>query len=267
MRWWVALPLLALVAAAPTAPAPGPVHVIGTGLGCIAGAVRLPDEAPGLQTVRLSQSSFWGHPEAIANVLTLGQRAKAAGLPDLYMGDLSLPRGGPMPGGHASHQRGLDADVYFDVVGPHPVLALSAREAIEPPSLVRPDGRAVDPARWRPEHVTLLKLATSLPLTDRVLVNPAIKKQLCDSVTGDRSWLRFIRPWYGHAAHMHISFKCPAGQPECASLAPPPPGDGCDASLQWWFDRLDHKPEPAPSGKPPPKPKLPAACVKMLSAP
>jgi penicillin-insensitive murein endopeptidase len=102
---------------------------------------------------------------------------------------------------------------------------------------------------------------------DRVLVNPAIKKQLCDSVTGDRSWLRFIRPWYGHAAHMHISFKCPAGQQDCASLAPPPPGDGCDASLQWWFDRLDHKPEPAPLGKPPPTPKLPAACVKLLNAP
>ena len=152
-RLW-ALALLGLVAAAPTTPAPGPAHIIGTGLGCIAGAVRLPDEAPGLQTVRLSQSSFWGHPETIANVLTLGQRAKAAGLPDLYMGDLSLPRGGPMPGGHASHQRGLDADVYFDVVGPHPVLPRTAREGIEPPSLVRPDGRAVDPARWRPEHVT-----------------------------------------------------------------------------------------------------------------
>ena len=267
MRGLWALALLALVAAAPTTPAPGPVHVIGTGLGCIAGAVRLPDEAPGLQTVRLSQSSFWGHPETVANVLTLGQRAKAAGLPDLYMGDLSLPRGGPMPGGHASHQRGLDADVYLDVVGPHPVLQRTAREGIEQPSLVRPDGRAVDPTRWRPEHVVLLKLATTLPLMDRVLVNAAIKKQLCDSVTGDRAWLRSIRPWYGHAAHMHISFKCPAGQPECASLAPPPPGDGCDASLQWWFDRLDHKPEPAPSGKPPPKPKLPAACVKLLSAP
>ncbi len=266
MRWW-ALALLGLAAAAPNTPAPGPVHVIGSGLGCIAGAERLPDEAPGLQTVRLSQSSFWGHPEAIANVLTLGQRAKAAGLPDLYMGDLSLPRGGPMPGGHASHQRGLDADVYLDVVGPHPMLPRAAREGIEPPSLVRPDGRAVDPARWRPEHVALLKLATTLPLMDRVLVNPAIKKQLCETVTGDRSWLRFIRPWYGHAAHMHISFKCPAGQPDCASLAPPPAGEGCDASLQWWFDRLDHKPEPAPATKPPPKPKLPAACVKMLSAP
>ena len=126
------------------------------------------------------------------------------------------------------------------------------------------------PTRYkdRPEHVVLLKLATQLPLVDRVLVNAAIKKQLCDTVTGDRSWLHLVRPWYGHASHMHISFRCPAGQPECKNLPPPPADEDCGANLQWWFTRLDAKPGPAkPESKPPPPPKPPAACAAIMAAP
>ncbi len=263
-----ALAAALLAAAAPTTPAPGPVRVIGTGgMGCIQGAVRLPDEAPGLQTIRAGKSAFWGHPDTIAALKLLGVRAHAAGMPDLYMGDLSGPRGGPIPGGHMSHQMGLDADVYLDM-NPHPVLSVAARENLEPPSLVRPDGHAVDPARWRPMHAALLKLATELPGVDRVLVNAAIKKQLCDTVTGDRSWLRLVRPWWGHASHMHINFVCPAGQTECpARPAPPPAGDGCDASLQWWFDQLDHPAKPQVATKPTKPPALPAACRAIMAAP
>jgi penicillin-insensitive murein endopeptidase len=244
------------------------LRIVGAGgMGCIQGAIRLPDAAPGLQTIRLGKSSFWGAPATIAALELLGRQAKAAGLPDLYIGDLSGPRGGPIPGGHMSHQMGLDADVYLDVT-PHPPLSAAAREALEPPSLVRPDGRAVDPARWRPEHATLLRMATQLPGIDRVLVNAAIKQQLCDSVTGDRSWIRLIRPWWGHASHMHLNFRCPAGQPECpARPAPPPPGDGCDASLQWWFDQLDHPARPEATARPPKPPALPAACRAIMAAP
>ncbi len=244
----------------------------GQGGGCIAGAVRLPDAAPGLQTIRLPHSAFWGHPDTIAALLELGRRAHAAGLPDLYMGDISGPRGGRLAGGHFSHQMGLDADVYLDV-SPHPPLSAAARDSLTPPSLVRADGRGTDPAVWRPEHALLLHMATALPGVDRVLVNPAIKQQLCNTVTGDRAWLRFVRPWWGHASHMHIHFKCPAGQPLCqAGPPPPPPGDGCDASLQWWFTQLDHPAKPeAPTGRPaappPAPPPLPPACRAIMDAP
>jgi penicillin-insensitive murein endopeptidase len=195
----LALPLAALLlaAAGPATPAPGPLRIIGiASRGCIQGAVRLPDEAVGMQTIRDDKSSFWGAPSTIAALELLAREAHAAGMPDLYMGDISAPRGGPLAGGHVSHQMGLDADVYLDLT-PHKVLSVAARENLEPPSLVRPDGRAVDPARWRPEHVALLKLATELPGVDRVLVNPAIKRQLCRTVTSDRTWLRKIRlsPW------------------------------------------------------------------------
>lgn len=247
-----------------TTPAPGPVTVIGTqGAGCIAGAVQLPESAPGMQAIRMSRSSFWGHPDTIAALELLGARAKAAGLPDIYMDDISDPRGGPLRGGHFSHQMGIDADVWLDVQPPHPLLPPEAREDINPASLVLPDGHGVDPARWRPEHVTLLRLAAGLPHVERIFVHPAIKQQLCREATGDRAWLHTIRPWWGHAAHMHIRFHCPAGQTECHEGPPPPPGDGCDASLQWWFAQMDLPPKPPAPPAPPPVP--PPACRAIMT--
>jgi penicillin-insensitive murein endopeptidase len=253
--------LLAAAAAAPD-PAPAPVHIIGgpaTG-GCIAGAVRLPARGPGFETIHLDRSSFWGAPQTIAGIETLAADAAAAGLPELLVEDISKPRGGPMPGGHVAHQIGLDVDVGLDM-RPRPPMTAAERESVELPSLVRPDQTGIEPSRWSPSVIALLHLAATLPGVDRVLVNPAIKRQLCLDVTGDRSWLRLIRPWYGHAAHMHISFRCPADQADCVPLAPPPAGDGCDATLQWWFDQLNAPPKPAVPYKPPP---LPAACKAIL---
>ncbi len=166
-----------------------------------------------------------------------------------------------MPGLHASHMLGLDADVWLDA-RPKPNLSPAQRDAVEVQTLVAPDGRDVDQARWSPQTERLIALATGLPGVDRILVNPAIKQQLCRTA-GDRTWLHLVRPWYGHTAHMHIHFRCPANQAECRDQSPPPPGDGCDASLAWWFAKLDQP--PAPPGPPPPAPKLPAACTAILA--
>jgi penicillin-insensitive murein endopeptidase len=136
------------------------------------------------------------------------------------------------------------------------------RATIRIATLVRPDYRDIEPSMWGEGVPRLLWLAATLPGIDRVLVNAAIKQQLCRTVTGDRSWLRFVRPWYGHAAHMHLHFKCPPGQTECVSTPPPPAGDGCDASLQWWFDQLN-APKPPP-GPPRPPRRLPLACYAMF---
>ena len=246
----------------PVAAGAEPLRIVGgPGGGCIAGAVELPAEGPGFQTIRRSRSFFWGAPSTVAALEMLARQAQAAGLPVLYMNDISKPRGGPFPGVHASHMLGLDADVWLDV-RPKPVLSAAERDALEVDSLVRTDGRGVDPARWLPDHLTLIRLATTLPGVDRVLVNPAIKRQLCLIATGDRIWLQRVRPWYGHSAHMHIHFRCPPGQAECRDQAPPPPGDGCDATLQWWFDQLDAPPRPAAALRPP---VLPVACTGILA--
>jgi penicillin-insensitive murein endopeptidase len=240
-RTLIALFAVLLGGAGPVStPAPGPLRIVGgeaTG-GCIAGAERLPAAGEGFQTIHLEHSSFWGAPSVIERI--------------------------KMPGGHASHQLGLDADVGLDP-RPKGILTISERETIEVTSVVRGDQRGIDPARWSSAVTALLRLAAGLPEIDRILVNPAIKKQLCQEVTGDRSWLRLIRPWYGHRAHMHVSFKCPSGQAECVPMPPPPPGDGCDATLQWWFDQLDHPAKPETPAKPPKPRVLPAACKAIMA--
>lgn len=254
-----------LAGAQAVGPAPGPARIVGgPGVGCIAGAVELPDTGPGWQTVRRSRSWYWGHPDTVRAMQALAARARAEGMPDIYMNDISKPRGGPMAGVHASHMTGLDADVWLDLT-PKPQLSPAQRDDLDVPSLVLPDGSGTDPARWTPGHARLIRLATELPGVDRVLVNPAIKRQLCLTAGNDRGWLRLVRPWWGHAAHMHVHFRCPPGQPECRDFpAPPPPGDGCDASLQWWFDQ---PPRPATSGPPPRPPALPPACRAIVGAP
>lgn len=243
-------------------PAPGPLHIIGGGAngGCIAGAVDLPPIGDGYETIHSGISHFYGAPETTQGVAALGREARQNGLPPLLVEDISLPRGGPMPGGHVSHEVGLDVDIALDM-RQRGYLSAGYRESIQIASLVRPDGRDIEPSMWNQGVVRLLWLAATLPNVDRLLVNAAIKQQLCRTVTGDRSWLRLVRPWYDHTAHMHLEFKCPAGQSDCVVRAPPPPGDGCDATLQWWFDQLNEPKPPAPPRK---HPLLPAACYALF---
>jgi penicillin-insensitive murein endopeptidase len=253
---------VATAMAASRDPAPGPLHIVGgpNSGGCIAGAVSLPPEGPGFQTIHLDRSAFWGAPQTILHLEQFGRAAADAGLPTLLMEDISRARGGPMQGGHVSHQIGLDADVGLDM-RTRPPLSVSERDTVELRSMVRADGRDIDPAAWSPRVTLLLRIAAGLPDVDRILVNPAIKQQLCREVVGDRSWLHLIRPWYGHAAHMHIRFRCPADQADCVQASPPPAGDGCDATLQWWFDQLTAPAKPSAPYKPPP---LAAACKAIL---
>ncbi len=265
----VAMPARAQVArpwglpwAAVPGPVAGPPRILGsTNAGCILGAERLPPEGPGWQAVRVARNRHWGHPALLQAVRGLATRAQAAGLPALWVGDMGQPRGGPMPFGHASHQAGLDADIWLDI-NPKPASTAAQREAVEVPSLVAPGGDAVDPARWRPGHARLVRLAAETPGVDRVLVNPAIKRELCRVAAG-QPWLRHVRPWWGHDAHMHLRLRCPAGQGGCSDMPPPPAGDGCDASLDWWFSAEARTPAPRPA-RPPQPPRLPEACAAVL---
>lgn len=222
--------------------------------------MQLAESGPGWRAVRLSRNRHWGHPVTIAVVGELAAAAAKAGLETLYVGDIAQPRGGPLPFGHASHQTGLDADIWFNLDRKPAHEPPDAREAIATPSLVLagPPPR-VDPRAFRPGHVTLMRLAATHPAVDRVLVNPAIKQHLCETVGADRAWLRKLRPWWGHDSHMHVHLACPAGSPTCRDPPPIPPGDGCDATLAWWFSQ-----PPVPPARPSaPRPDLPAACVAL----
>ncbi|HEX6843316.1 MAG TPA: penicillin-insensitive murein endopeptidase [Stellaceae bacterium] len=251
------------------APTAGVPRVIGgVAHGCIAGAARLPDDGPGYQVIRLSRRRDFGHPDLIAFIARLGRQARAAGLAPFYVGDMAQPRGGPLPFGHASHQTGIDADIWFNL-DPKPPLAPAARESVALPSMLRAGLRDIDRKRFGARQVTLLRLAAADPAVDRIFVNAAIKDALCRGVAGatkgGRGWLRRIRPWWGHDEHFHVRLKCPAASPECEAQAPLPPGDGCDTTLAWW--RAQKPPVRAAIAPRRAAPILPAACAAVLRAP
>ncbi|RVT91538.1 penicillin-insensitive murein endopeptidase [Rhodovarius crocodyli] len=242
-------------------PSAGPTHIIGgTGLGCIGGAVALPNDGPGWQNVRVSRNRHWGSPELVRFIESFAGQAQRQGFPALWIGDMGQPRGGPMPYGHASHQVGLDVDIWLEL-NPKPPSLPSARENIDVPSLVLPDESAVDPARFTAAHAALIRLAAGQPGVDRIFVNHGIKRSLCRMFPG-ADWLRRVRPWRGHDSHMHIRLRCPAGQSDCRDQPPVPAGDGCDASLAWWLSEDARRPAPRAPGPPP---RMPAMCSGVFS--
>jgi penicillin-insensitive murein DD-endopeptidase len=247
-------------------PSAGAPRIIGgPANGCIAGAARLPPDGIGYQAIRLSRHRNYGHPETVAFVERLGQAAAALGLAPFYVGDMAQPRGGPMTSGHAAHENGVDVDVWLNL-DPKPALPPEAREEVALPSMVLADHSDIDRARFGEGQVRLLRLAASDAHVDRIFVHPAIKRALCRGLgrarDGDTGWLHKIRPWYGHDEHFHVRLGCPADSPDCVGQSPVPAGDGCDASLDWWFT---HPPAPAPVGPPPRRPPLPKACMALLA--
>ncbi|MCB1449806.1 MAG: penicillin-insensitive murein endopeptidase [Nitratireductor sp.] len=256
-------------------PANLPVQSVGFySKGCIAGAQAIPVDGPDWQVMRLSRNRRWGHPELLKTIEALSVKARQDGWNGLLVGDISQPRGGPMLTGHASHQIGLDADIWFTPMPDHR-LSYKEREETSAISVLKPNSFYVDDARWKPQFTRLLYNAASFPQVERILVHPGIKKKLCDSVKGDRSWLAKIRPYYGHHYHFHLRIKCPAGSGNCKPQAPVAKGDGCDKSLDWWFTEGLVPKKPAKPPKKPSKPKppryltlsgMPAQCATILNA-
>src|SRR5215510_9287758 len=77
--------------------------------GCLAGAVAMPIDGKTWQVMRLSRNRNWGHPVLVRFLEDLANQAPRTRWRGLLLSDMSQPRGGPMPSGHASHQVGLDA--------------------------------------------------------------------------------------------------------------------------------------------------------------
>ncbi len=251
-------------------PAALPTRTIGFySRGCLAGAQALPIDGDAWQVMRLSRNRNWGHPELVGFLQNLARDARAKHIwPGLLVGDMSQPRGGPMITGHASHQIGLDADVWLSPM-PDRTLTRAEREETSATNVVRDDWLDVDPAKWTQAHMALLKLAAGQQQVERIFVNPAIKKALCRDASGDRSWLSKIRPIYGHNYHFHIRMTCPAGEATCRPQEPPPTGEGCDSSLAWWFTDEALHPKPTPPDKQP-RPvtmaQMPNECRAVLDA-
>lgn len=248
--------------------------------GCGAGMVQLPETGPTWQAMRLSRNRNWGQPELIEFLEQLSVAATQVGWNGLYIGDIGQPRGGPMTSGHASHQIGLDADIWMLPPG-RLDLSRAEREEISSIPVRSADQRSVT-ANWTPAHHALLRAAASDPRVDRIFVAAAVKIEMCKTATrADKAWLQKIRPIAGHDTHFHVRLKCPAGARSCETQKPSVSelskgGNGCDETLTYWVTDYLNPPKPTKKPtKPAPHVKtsreftmadLPKQCVAVLNS-
>jgi penicillin-insensitive murein endopeptidase len=216
--------------------------------------------------MRLGRNHHWGHPEMIAFIQRLSREAVKVGWRGLYVGDIGQARGGPVKG-HASHQTGLDVDIWY-TPATRLDLSRSDRERLSAIDVRAADQRHVN-GNWTAAHHRILAAAASDPRTNRIFVTAPAKLQMCADAGGDRRWLRKIRPWWGHNDHFHVRLNCPAGAAGCVDPEPLPEGDGCQEAI-WWVTEALEPPDPnAP--RPPPKPPLrladlPPQCTDVLQS-
>jgi penicillin-insensitive murein DD-endopeptidase len=238
--------------------------------GCLAGAKALTIDGPYWQVMRTNRNRNWGHPVLIDYLEKLAaQTPSINGWEGLLVGDISQPRGGPMLTGHASHQIGLDADIWLTPMS-KTRLSREEREELMATNMVRPDWMDIEPKAWTPQHLPLIKAAAQDPLVERIFVNPAIKKALCRETSADKSWLSKVRPMWGHNYHFHVRMICPRSEGLCSGQEAPSSGDGCGKELDDWL-ALQQKAMNAPKPKTPAKPKpemsldsLPAECRQIV---
>jgi penicillin-insensitive murein endopeptidase len=235
--------------------------------GCLAGGQALPANGPNWRVMRLSRNRNWGHPALIAFLPRFAANAaRASGWPGILVGDISQPRGGPMLTGHASHQIGLDADIWLTPM-PERELSRAEREEMSATDVVREDGLDVDSRVWTDRHMSVIRAAAVDPRVQRIFVNAAIKRALCRSAQGDRTWLSKVRPMWGHSYHFHIRLFCPRAADSCKDQDPVPAGDGCDSSLAWWFtEEVLHPKKSTKTWPPMTMAALPSDCRSVLGA-
>lgn len=229
--------------------------------------------------MRLSRNRVWGQPVLIDYIIDLSQAVTQVGWKGLYIGDLGNPRGGPTVSSHASHQTGLDVDIWFTM--PDRLdLSEKERETLSAISIRSDDQKSVN-GNYTQAHAEMLRLAASDPRVDRIFVAAAIKIEMCKTAKPrDKAWLQKIRPAAGHEDHLHVRLKCPKGATECEVQKPSVAdlskgGNGCDDTLMWWVsdDYLNPKPQKDPPKTPAKKhPRqylmsdLPEQCAAVLSA-
>ena len=145
--------------------------------------------------------------------------------------------------GHASHQIGLDADIWFV---PMPTRTLSAKERENHVGHILADPAVSSPSTRRngaDQRSALLKRAASYPEVARIFVSAAIKQQLCDTAGTDRDWLRKLQAL---AAATPIISMCGSSARRAwravSASRRRRRGDGCGAELAGWF-----KPKPPPT--------------------
>jgi penicillin-insensitive murein endopeptidase len=181
----------------------------------------------------------------------------------MLYGDLAQPRGGPMPGGHASHQSGLDADIWFHKFSPKRKMTDRQREHLYGRSVLRKNFLEIDERKWDETYTKQLMWFAGQPETERIFVNAAIKRRLCKQFPGDPRLAR-LRPWFFHDDHFHLRLKCPENEPGCM---PQKPAEGIECEekdLAYWFSKEVIAKFTTPGPSKPFESELPIECKDLV---
>lgn len=246
-----------------TDPLPGAPTTLGFySAGCIQGAQKFPLDGIGYAVMRPSRNRYYGHPKLIDYLTALAIKTKKDKMNLMLIGDLGPPRGGPMKTGHASHQNGLDVDIWFMMSAKKP--SVDQREKLSAPSYVV--DRKKLKKTWSTAQTKLLVAAADSDEVNRIFVSPAIKKDMCTKFP-KADWLYRVRPWWGHDDHLHVRLNCPVDSPLCKVQDALNSADsGCGTELDWWFSKEadDEWAKIAASTEPRQFPELPLECEVML---
>jgi penicillin-insensitive murein endopeptidase len=206
-----------------------------------------------------SRDRYYGHPALLALLRRAKTEAPKEG--PILVGDISQARGGPMPIGHASHQVGLDADIWFTPEEIHRRKALrdEEREGATLETVLDESRKEINLSRWHPVFAEQILWFAGQAEVQRIFVHGAIKKKLC-ATHRHHPGLAKIRPWYFHDSHFHVRLRCPADSPSCKPQADSTDA-GCDASIDHWLTPAALKIQRSlPKAGIPRRVKLPAAC-------
>lgn len=236
--------------------------------GCLAGGERLPLQGDGYQVIRSERGRYYGHREMIVFLQQLMQQSQQLNIGNVLVGDIAMPRGGRFSSGHASHQTGLDADIWLRI--PEKPLTAKQLKTVSALPMVDVNKYKIIEKNWSIKQAQLIQLAASDDRVARIFVHPVIKQQLCKTQWKQRDWLSKVRPWFGHYYHFHVRLNCPEGSTTCKPQTPPPEGDGCGTELASWSPnyKAPEVTKPLTNVKPKPKPKkvLPAMCATVLKS-
>ena len=127
--------------------------------------------------MRLSRNHNWGHPVTIDFIADLSRAATGLGWRGLYVGDISQPRGGPVKG-HASHQTGLDIDIWY-TPGDRASTSAAPSASGSAAMIVRAGDQRSLNRNWTASHSALIEAAARDRRVERIFVTAPVKLELC----------------------------------------------------------------------------------------
>lgn len=176
--------------------------------------IELPDSGLGYVRYAPDRDRAWGTTDMVSLIRNVGEAFFKA-FPifgPIRVGDISIREGGKVPGSlHASHQNGLDADLYY----------------VKNPKTKKFDMQGT---------LDLFKLFVASNRVARIFVSPTMKQNLCSHAKAQKiitdpltaKALHFLAPIPRHEGHFHLRITCPQGSlEECDDQTPLPAGTRC----------------------------------------